>query len=194
MIKCTLEEGIIKYAASTLAGIKCGSLFTFFHDDQKVAVEAVKRVNRELNERDVYIEILRFKENSALIYIYRKESLQIELNNLKTQKLLQAFGYSNNVAMDCIHVLKKKLNTYDDFPHEIGVFLNYPIEDVIGFIKNKGNDCKCIGTWKVYGDISKSKTMFRKFNYCTLVYTKLYSEGRSLGSMTVKKRLHYVGA
>ena len=36
------------------------------------------------------------------------------------------------------------------FPHEIGLFLGYPFEDVMGFIENKGENYLCSGCWKVY--------------------------------------------
>ncbi len=38
------------------------------------------------------------------------------------------------------------------FPHEIGLFLGYPPEDVCGYIRNKGKCQKCTGHWQVYGD------------------------------------------
>lgn len=37
----------------------------------------------------------------------------------------------------CIDHLKKRLFTHDGFPHEIGAFLGYPLEDVRGFINIK---------------------------------------------------------
>ena len=38
-----------------------------------------------------------------------------------------------------------------DFPHEIGVFLGYPLEDVVGFIRHRGKCFTCCGCWKSYG-------------------------------------------
>ena len=37
-----------------------------------------------------------------------------------------------------------------DFPHEIGLLLGYPPEDVSGFIENGGKNFLCSGYWKVY--------------------------------------------
>ena len=36
------------------------------------------------------------------------------------------------------------------FPHEIGVILGYPVEDVIEFEKHQGKNCKYCGCWKRY--------------------------------------------
>ena len=46
--------------------------------------------------------------------------------------------------------MRSRLAQREDFPHEIGLFLGYPLGDVIGFIKNAGQNCKCVGCWKVY--------------------------------------------
>ena len=64
------------------------------------------------------------------------------------------------------------------FPHEIGIFLGYPLADVTGFINNKGRNCKCIGTWKVYGDASSASKAFARFNKCSDVYNRLWKSGR----------------
>jgi hypothetical protein len=52
------------------------------------------------------------------------------------------------------------------FPHEVGFFLGYPPEDVIGFMENNGKGCKLCGTWKVYGDVEKARACFREYSLC----------------------------
>ena len=46
------------------------------------------------------------------------------------------------------------------FPHEIGVLLGYPAEDVKGFVVNEGKNYLYSGYWKVYGDLSEAKQLF----------------------------------
>lgn len=52
------------------------------------------------------------------------------------------------------------MNTGTDFPHEMGLLLGYPIEDVEGFIKNKGENYLYAGYWKVYKDVEQKKLLF----------------------------------
>lgn len=54
-----------------------------------------------------------------------------------------------------------KLQSAPDFPHEIGLFLGYPAEDVKGFIENKAACSKCSGCWKVYGDEQAARILFK---------------------------------
>lgn len=51
-----------------------------------------------------------------------------------------------------------------EFPHEIGVFLGYPMEDVIGFIENNDKNCLCTGYWKVYSNPERAKNLFRYYD------------------------------
>lgn len=66
----------------------------------------------------------------------------------------------------------KRLGESDEFPHEIGLFLGYPVEDVKGFIENKASCAKCVGYWKVYGDEEKAQKLFNQYKKCTGVYKK----------------------
>lgn len=48
----------------------------------------------------------------------------------------------------------------DGFPHEVGLFLGYPLDDVTGFIEQKGKNYKCCGIWKVYGNEKQTQMLF----------------------------------
>ena len=72
--------------------------------------------------------------------------------------------------------LKKRLSQSEGFPHEIGLFLGYPLEDVIGFCRHKGEGCKLCGYWKVYGDVESARKSFALFDRCReLLFSHLLS-------------------
>lgn len=56
--------------------------------------------------------------------------------------------------------MKDRLHMCEKFPHEIGLFLDYPLVDVIGFIRNTGKNCKCSGCWKAYGNAKEAEKTF----------------------------------
>ena len=70
-------------------------------------------------------------------------------------------------------------------PHEIGLFLSYPPEDVKGFIDNNAANFKYSGLWKVYGDEKRAKAMFEKFKKCTDIYCRMWQAGVSLDRLAV---------
>lgn len=72
-----------------------------------------------------------------------------------------------------------------EFPHEIGFFLGYPYEDVIGFIKNRGQNYLEVGPWKVYANQSQARRTFARYRRCARIYARAYRSGQSLRRLTV---------
>ncbi|MBR1692572.1 MAG: DUF3793 family protein [Lachnospiraceae bacterium] len=180
-----LETGLIEQCAPTLAGLKTANLFSCRVSSEEMLNKEIRRLNRVLNGKGVYVELLLKKEDFALIYVYRKSFLERDLQKEEVQKLLRRFGYHTEGIAYCIRQLEKRLAECDGFPHEIGVFLGYPIQDVIGFIKHKGQNCKCCGIWKVYDNEQETVKLFEKLQKCSRVYAKVFSEGRALSQMCV---------
>ena len=79
----------------------------------------------------------------------------------------------------------KYLGENEEFPHEIGLFLGYPPEDVLGFIDNKAGGCKCVGCWKVYGDVDEAQKTFAEYKKCTELYCAMFAKGRSIERLAV---------
>jgi hypothetical protein len=65
-----------------------------------------------------------------------------------------------------LRYLAKRFRESEEFPHEIGFFLGYPPEDVLGFIRHRGARCKLCGTWKVYSDVEKARLLFGEYARC----------------------------
>lgn len=164
---------------------KSASLFRYTYKDEKSVKKELEEVNRLLNERGVFVEALLWKENAVLIYTYRLSQLQKELKKPGAGELLCQYGYEEHDVENCLLQLKKKLYNDTSFPHEIGIFLCYPPEDVKGFIENGGQNCKCCGFWKVYCNERETRKLFHKLKKCTDVYLQVFSEGRNLVQMTV---------
>ena len=98
--------------------------------------------------------------------------------------LLADRGYPTD-ATACVRTLCQRLRRTEEFPHEIGLFLSYPPEDVRGFIENRAGGFKCVGCWKVYGDAAAARALFGKYSHCTRVYCDRYARGVPLERLTV---------
>ena len=85
----------------------------------------------------------------------------------------------------CVTRLMKLLREGGEFPHEIGLFLGYPPEDVEGFIENS-HECKMSGFWKVYGDVHSAELLFEKYKKCMKVYCEQWKNGKTIERLTVK--------
>ena len=175
-----VEERIVEQCAPTLAGIKCGSLFRTNSDIDEFASE-VELLNRALNPLGVIITTFRPSGCGTLVYVYRKDLLtRIEGSDNRSLALLSSLGHDTSSTEGIVETLRSKVETIGCVPHEIGLFLGYPFDDVVGFMKNKGRSPKCMGCWKVYGSVEKAKEMFDEYRRCRGLYTKLYLSGTPL--------------
>lgn len=176
---------IIKHCSPTLAGIKCGSLFSCEYESRDELLKDIKRLNRLLVPKGLRVIPLRYGKERALIYVYRPRGLEAELSNEKALEILKQAGYESPSPDRCVIKLMSRLKENEDFPHEIGLFLSYPPEDVKGFIINKGKDAKLSGPWKVYGDQTYAQGRFNAYKTCTRIYCKRCLSGSGLDELTV---------
>ena len=92
-------------------------------------------------------------------------------------EFMSQYGYNTEDSKKAVERLKERIRQLEDFPHEIGLFLSYPIEDVLGFIENRGKNYILNGYWKVYGNEEEARKSFFKYRKCTDVYHKLFMGG-----------------
>lgn len=180
-----MERFLIEHCSPTLAGLKAGSLFPCGCKEKEALFFELDEMNRRLNAKGVRLRLIHLREGRALVYVYRRQGLEKELRREKTAAFLRGYGYEPASAERCVDRLAERCHTCGTFPHEIGVFLGYPLEDVIGFINNAGENSKCSGCWKVYGDEEGALRLFERYEKCRRVYRRLFQQGRSLLKLTV---------
>ena len=147
--------------------------------------QEVRRINRLLAGKGLCLLPLRFDGSRALLYLYRPSRLRQDLEDAEAVRLLEESGYPCHSTGQCVACLIRRLRENDEFPHEIGLFLSYPPEDVRGFIENKACRFKCAGLWKVYGDEERAKELFRQYKRCTDRCCALWRAGSGLAQLAV---------
>lgn len=178
------EEMIVRYCSPTLAGIKTGSLFSAAFASQKELVETLRGWNSLLRRKGLRAIPFADKNGRTAVYVYRVSRLGADFKNVAIRSMLTERGYDCDRPERCIARLARKLKSGAEFPHEIGLFLGYPPEDVSGFI-NKA-ECKLSGAWKVYGDKTRAEKTFAQYKKCTRIYSELFCKGRSVERLTVE--------
>lgn len=179
------EELVVRHCSPTLAGMKTGSLFSCTVASAEELRATLRAWNDRLRSKGLRIVPLRYRQGRALIYVFRPESLRRDLDDERAGKILSRYGYPHRSVNRCILRLITRIKMDGAFPHEIGLFLGYPPEDVSGFIDYQACGYKCVGCWKVYGDVEAAQRTFAKYKKCTDIYCKLWSEGRSIERLTV---------
>lgn len=179
------EDYLVRHCAPTLAGLKTGNLFTCPCNDPQALRQAVRRINRRLLHKGLRVLPLHFSEKKALIYAYRPGKLSLDLQDSQAAQILSECGYLSGNCEQCIAQLSRRIRCQRDFPHEIGLFLGYPPEDVQGFMENQAENCKCVGCWKVYGDEEAARKKFAQYKKCTRVYCEQWKKGKDIERLTV---------
>ena len=179
------DEMVIRHCAPTLASIKTGSLFSCPREEEREVLSSVCALNRRLAGKGLRVLPLRRRDGKRLVYVYRPKRLERDLSDERAKRILGDMGYPEGSVSGCLRRLCERLRTSEEFPHEIGLFLGYPPEDVEGFMARKGG-AKCVGCWKVYGDAERAQRLFARYARCTSACLAWYAQGMGIEQLAVR--------
>lgn len=96
-----------------------------------------------------------------LVFIYIPQLLEDAFRQPGALYVLRSIGYGGKYVEDYVRELVRRIQgafrKKNLFPHEIGIFLGYPLEDVLGFWFSGGRGAKMEGEWKVYSDTARAE-------------------------------------
>lgn len=175
-----IERYLIGHCAPALAGIKTANLFDMKVESEEALAAQIEQWNFWLEPRGLSLRVLRYRRGKGLVYVYRRSQLAKDLAQTEVGAFLGRYGYESIDLESALSRLTKRIREEDEFPHEIGLFLGYPLGDVIGFIENAGQNSKCTGCWKVYCNECEAMKLFAQYKKCREVYQRLWDQGRSV--------------
>ena len=175
---------LIEHCSPTLAGIKVANMFSVNNKSQDETIKELRSFERMLSVKGIRIQILGLSLGRFLVYVYREDKLAGLLSVESIQEFLRGYGYSSFKANDVLSYFDSRLGSSKCFPHEIGILLGYPLEDVKGFIREKGQNSICSGCWKAYVDEEGARANFIRIDECRCKYKRLYEEGASIYDLT----------
>lgn len=177
---------LVEHCAPTFAGLKTGNLFRISYADIEVFREELRRLNGILKKKGLRAVPVRMTAEFALVYLYRPDFLKRDLGSEEAARLLTSLGYEPQSVNRSVAFLARMMREKEAFPHEIGLFLGYPPEDVLGFMKSSREGVKCVGCWKVYGDEARARAAFWRFQRCREVFEENVQRGRKLEALIVR--------
>lgn len=173
------EKILAVHCSPAVFGIKASNLINVSIKKIPDIMEQVKNLNDLFNPR-INFKILRKSKDNVLILVYQENKLSEALFSKDNNQYLQEYGYSSmNSLDDYINLLSYKIDNCKEFPHEIGVFLGYDLNDIKEFQKGNKN-CLLVGYWKVFSEPEKKKLLFDKYNECRDNVFKLLDKGYKL--------------
>lgn len=158
-----LEAMIAFSAAPTIKGKKPSSLITF-NSHGKNPLSLWMAHGLEVC-RFFQLEqfVLKREDNYLIVLLYRKKLLGWYVNLERNQPFLTSLGYRTVETLEQrLDRLKQRFETL--CPHEVGIFLGMPVEDVEGFIEHQGQNCLASRYWKVYRNPQRAELLFNAYD------------------------------
>jgi hypothetical protein len=154
-----LKRIIVNHLSPVLMGFKPAALFTVQAGTACASLAG-------LLPRRLGLTVLREGENGPLVFVFDREQLERTIAAKAAGTVLSGLGYPAGAPVLAALAHLQKQFACGTFPHEVGLFLGYPAEDVLGFVEHKGQNYKLCGYWKVYGDVEQAKLCFRRYDVC----------------------------
>jgi hypothetical protein len=166
--------------APLITGLKISNLLNIRREDFASMQEIVKR-----SQFSWYLLIE--TEEKMIALLFHRDSLECYLRKPKVREMFQQAGYANLSLDGILKEFRVRYAGYmeskNEFPHEMGLLLGYPTEDVEGFITHRGDDCLCVGYWKVYANKERKLKIFERFENAKERLIQLLSCGISMGEI-----------
>ena len=157
-----IDRELAMQCAPLITGLKASNLLTIPWSEYESMLEV-------LRGSKILSFFLGETENRGVFFLYRTDKMEKLLQDEDVTAFLQERGYDELTLNSVLTSFRMRYLAYREgkaeFPHEMGILLEYPVEDVEGFIRYGGRNYLCSGYWKVYKDRESKQELFRKFEY-----------------------------
>ena len=130
-------------------------------------------------------------EGRCLVLFYREKELSEYVNRVGIRSFIREFGYIEMELDEMLERLSCRSALFSreeiGYPHEIGIFFGYPVEDVQGFIRNAGREYLFLGYWKVYSNPMAAKMIFKEYDQAKVCAVNEFLTGKSIKDIARNK-------
>ena len=174
MDRKSIETQLALQCAPLITGIKISNLLIIPAENEKV-LRAV------LMHTGICFYRLLKSEDWITFLLFRRNLLEEYINRTDIRNFFQREGYKEFGLGYILRTFQIRYHSYmtreQIFPHEMGLLLGYPIEDVRGFIDHAGEQYLYSGYWKVYQDVETKKRIFEQYETAKETLIQLLASG-----------------
>ncbi|MPM95853.1 hypothetical protein SDC9_143008 [bioreactor metagenome] len=162
-------KSVIAYnCAPTLKGLKAASTVTLCNYDRNMKNNWSLYKDEILKELGIKSFELRETKDYIAILLYDENLLYNKLKKEEISYFLSDYGYKPGSSLDQYLCTLKRRYEAMNCPHELGVFLDFPLKDVKTFIDNPNEPYLLCGYWKVYHNKTSALEIFKSFDKAKL--------------------------
>lgn len=175
-----IETQLALQCAPLITGLKVSNLLIISKGNEEV----VKRI---LNRTGIsYYRFIQIRTKTTFL-LFRRNELEEFLSDEKVKNVFRKAGYKSLQIGKILRTFSLRYEAYMQgdkcFPHEMGLLLGYPVEDVVGFVENNGKNFLYSGYWKVYKNQKAKVKLFDKFKVAEETLIHLLSNGLSMSDI-----------
>jgi len=165
-----LASYLAYHSAEILEGVKPGNLISL-HDRRRPCGRNLYRLwsrfgEALLLEAGLQYRVMADRGGHLLLFLYRRDLLAGILGRGGARAILRRSGYPQGFCVEtALDELCRRVRA-EAFPHEFGLFLGYPLKDVVGFMGWVELPCTAGGLWRIYGEPARSKELDDCFRRC----------------------------
>ena len=131
-----------------------------------------------LEESGLRVRVLADRGSSILLLLYCPVALGSLLGQKSVNVILGKAGYREPADQAKVLDELESRMAGEGFPHEIGVFLGYPLKDVVGFMGWAQLAFTCQGPWKIFGNPAQSLRLAETHRECRCLVSRELASGR----------------
>lgn len=160
---------------------------------RRIVTDLAADFSQNYARADLRADVMFVTPCRSSLFVSRPSRLQTLLADPDACSFLSRAGYRTDGVEVLIASLRDRLAAFEcshasdgvcrqgcvacGFPHEVGLILGYPLEDVCGFIKNGGRGAVAVGAWKAYGNAAEAQRRWDELSQCRQSIIRNYANG-----------------
>ena len=176
-LRCSIKGNIALQCSLVLSGIKPSNLLIYSNHCEGCISEELKNTGAE------HMKLYTGSKESVSI-IFNREKLEKALLDEENREFIKQYGYEDFSVNSVIEKLAGRYTEFKEgraeFPHEMGIVLGYPLEDVSGFIENNGKNYLYSGYWKVYKNAEEKIRLFKTYKDIKKYFVEQIENGKQI--------------
>ena len=176
---------LVRQSGLVIAGVKPAAVFGFRPRASRCQDDMVSRAidayARRFAAEGVMMHLLGERGGAQMLVVWRPRLVAKLLESASNRDFLTRRALPATGADALMRALAERMIAcyarHAEFPHEVGLVLGFPLEDVEGFIADGGRGSIARGRWRVYGDPRVARKRFERLERVERHVRRLYSEG-----------------
>lgn len=159
------QKWLFVHIAGVLFGGKAGELLTIPGDQSGLGYDRQLKVIEKLSAKwnYSYLPLCRGSESAKVVF-YKRKKVSEALAAIPPCILEDKLGYGIDMSpREFLAEIARRWNESGKIPHEIGIALGYPADDVLGYMGLLPLECRGTCGWRIYGNPALSLERCRMF-------------------------------